>query len=133
MGYRGELQTPETLARNRELPGRSPLTLHQDFHAKILALNLTAMARYLTEVVARRHFEHRRHVYQTRWTNALSAMKNTLVRLLLPAGPDIDHLWRRLVELIARAADPIRPDRSFPRHHPGKLKTGFHMQYRRTA
>ena len=113
--------------------GRSPLALHQDFRAKILALNLTAMVRYVADIAARRYFEHRRHVYQTRWTNALSTMKNTLVRLLLQTAPNRDNLWRRVVELIARAADPIRPDRSFPRHRPGKLKTGFHMQYRRTA
>jgi hypothetical protein len=113
--------------------GRSPLVIAQDVHAKILALNLAAMVRLVADVVARRHFAHRRDPQQIRWTNTLSDMKNNLVRLLLHAPADVADLWRRLVHSMAIAVDAIRPDRSYPRPNPGKLKPGFHPQYKRTA
>jgi hypothetical protein len=113
--------------------GLSPLVVQQDVHAKILALNLVAMHRAMAQAVARRHFAHRRHEMQVRWTNALSALKNTLVCLLLHTGPAIENLWCRLITTLAKAVDGIRPDRIFPRHPPGQLKTGPHMRYKRTA
>ncbi len=113
--------------------GRSVLVIRQDFHAKILALNLAAMARLVADVAAKRHFQHRRYTQQVCWTEALSTMKNTLVRLLLHEEAAITDLWRRLIETLATAVDAVRPDRSHPRENPGRLKLGFHHAYKRTA
>ena len=35
------------------------MVIQQEFHPKILALNLTAMARLVADMVAKRHFKHR--------------------------------------------------------------------------
>ena len=113
--------------------GRSVLVIHQDFHAKILALNLAAMARLVADVAAKRHFQYRRYTQQVCWTDALSTMKNTLVRLLLHEETALTDLWRRLIETLAKAVDAVRPDRSHPRENPGRLKLGFHHGYKRTA
>ena len=48
-------------------------------------------------------------------------------------GPTLEDLWCRLIKRLACAVDGVRPDRLFPRDHPGKLKTGPHMRYKRTA
>lgn len=113
--------------------GLSPLALRQDFHAKILALNLAAMIRAVADQVAQRHFAHRRQSQQVRWTNTLSALKNQLVRLLLHSGPAVEELWYRLLGTLAGAVDGIRPDRQFPRDHPGRRKIGPHMRYKAIA
>jgi len=113
--------------------GRSVLVVRQDFHAKILALNLTAMARQVADVAAKRHFQHRRYTQQVCWTDALSTMKNTLVRLLLHEEATLNDLWRRLIETLATEVDAVRPDRSYPRENPGRLKPGFHHSYKRAS
>jgi hypothetical protein len=70
---------------------------------------------------------------QVRACSALSAMKDSLARLV-SADPDER---RELLELLTRsrsgAVEAVRPDRSFPRRNPGKLKPGFHPAYKRTA
>jgi hypothetical protein len=106
------------------------LAIRQDIHAKILAMNLTAMVRNVAQRLADRRFAYRKRQYQVRACSALSAMKNNLVRLLF-ADPDArpDLLTRSL----SVAVDAVRPDRSFPRNNPGKLKPGFHQAYKRTA
>ena len=109
------------------------LVVRQDFHAKILALNLTAMVRQVADVAAKRHFQHRRYTQQVCWTDALSTMKNTLVRLLLHEEATLNDLWRRLIETLATEVDAVRPDRSYPRENPGRLKLGFHHSYKRAA
>lgn len=113
--------------------GLSPLALRQDFHAKILALNVAAMLRAVADAVAKRHFAHRRRRQQVRWTNTLTALKNALVRLLLHDGPAIEALWCRLIATLGGAVDGSRPDRQSPRDNPGKRKIGPHMRYKATA
>ena len=63
--------------------GRTPWVLLQDFHAKIFAQNLTAIFVRLAQWLADARYQHRRHGYRINFANALSKMKNNLVRLFL--------------------------------------------------
>lgn len=113
--------------------GRSVLAVRQDIHAKILALNLAAMVRAVAQLLATRRFAARTRAYKVRGCAALSAMKHNLVRLLIGTSRDPGSLLKCLIQQLASAVDAIRPDRSFPRTNPGKIKPGFHLPYKRAA
>ena len=113
--------------------GRSVLAVQQDIHAKVLALNLASMVRGLAQLIASRRHAARRYAYQVRWTSSLSAMKHTLVRLLIGTVHAPSTLLTQAILALSDAVEAVRPDRQFPRRNPGKLKPGFHMPYRRTA
>jgi len=115
------------------LSGRSALAVRQDIQAKILAMNLAAMVRNIAQLLAERRFAHRKFRHQVRACSTLSAMKDNLVRVLLGDGDQQRRLLERLVLHLASAVDAVRPNRSFPRRNPGKLKPGFHPAYKRSA
>lgn len=110
--------------------GRSPWVIMQDLFAKIFAQNLTAIVTLLAQWLADERYQHRKHSYRVNFANALSKMKNTLVRLLLFSSP-LDLCWR-LLQKIARCVEAVRPGRSFPRNLKKVRVPGFQMQYRRT-
>ena len=110
--------------------GRSPWVLLQDFHAKIFAQNLTAIFVRLAQWLADARYQHRRHGYRINFANALSKMKNNLVRLFLETSP-LD-LSCRLLQRMADAVVAVRPGRKFPRDMKKVRVPGFQMQYRRT-
>ena len=132
-GVEEKIKRHKRWAEIENFSGQSVLSIRQDFHAKILAVNLAAMIRQVANYVARRHFAKRKHAMQVHWTAALSILKNTLVRLLLHETSALQELWTQLIRTLARCADIIRPDRSFARHQPGRLKLGFHPKYKRAA
>jgi len=109
------------------------LAVRQDVHAKILALNLTAMLRAVAQLIAALDFDSRKYAYQVVLCSALSAMKNNILRLVTGLTHDRMDLLSQLIRLLCSAGDAIRPDRSFPRSNPGKLRPGFHKAYRRAA
>ena len=110
--------------------GRSPWVLLQDFHAKIFAQNLTAIFVRLAQWLADARYQHRRHGYRINFANALSKMKNNLVRLFLETSP-LDLSWR-LLQRMADAVVAVRTGRKFPRNMKKARVPGFQMQYRRT-
>ena len=121
------------LAKIEKLSERSVLAVHQDIHAKILAMNPAAMVRNVGQLVAARRFTHRKFSYQVRACSALSAMKDNPVRLLLAEPEDRHALLETLIRTMSHAVDALRPDRSFPRHTPGRLMPGFHLAYKHTV
>ena len=107
--------------------GKSALTIDQDFHAKVLALNLTAvLARAAQDVVDDRCRDDI-HPKQVNLTHALCAMKGALIRLLTRSDPL--ELLRVLITAVARTVEPIRPGRSSPRRKGPRLH-GYHMAYK---
>ena len=113
--------------------GPSVLAIRQDIHAKILAMNLTAMVRNVAQLLAKRRFAPRKYDHQVRACSALSAMKHNLVRLVFSDPKERRGLLEDLAQSLSSAVEAVRPDRSFPRNNPGKLKPGFHPAYKRTA
>jgi hypothetical protein len=107
--------------------GKSALSIHQDFHAKVLALNLTAvLAHSAQEIVVDRHRDEC-HPKQINKTHALCAMKNAVVQLLTCATPMA--LLRRLIEIFANTVEPIRPRRSYARRKGPRLH-GYYTAYK---
>lgn len=82
--------------------GRSPWVVLQDFHAKIFAQNLTAIIACLAQWLADKRYRHRQHSYRINFANALSKMKNNLVRLFLHTSP-LELCWC----LMQRMADAV--------------------------
>ena len=68
--------------------GKSALTICQDFHAKVLALNLTAVLASTAQEIVDDRCRDDGHPKQVNMTYALCAMKNALVCLLTRA-----NLW----------------------------------------
>jgi hypothetical protein len=110
--------------------GRSPWVVLQDFHAKIFAQNLTAVIASLAQWLADERYRHRQHTYRINFANALSKMKNNLVRLFLHMSP-LELCWR-LLQRMADAVEAVRPDRTYRRHLKKVRVPGFQQQYRRT-
>ena len=105
--------------------GKSALTICQDFHAKVLALNLTAvLASTAQEIVDDRL--RRRSSQAGQHDLRAAAMKNALVRLLTRANPV--ELLRRLIDIVARTVEPVRPGRSYPRRKGPRLHGYYGLQ-----
>src|SRR3954463_13645571 len=107
--------------------GKSALTIDQDFHAKVLALNLTAvLARAAQDVVDDRCRDDI-HPKQVNMTPPLGPMRGALTRLLTRSDPL--ELLRALITPVPRPVEPIRPGRSSPRRKGPRLH-GYHMAYK---
>ncbi|GAB6042258.1 hypothetical protein JCM17961_29340 [Endothiovibrio diazotrophicus] len=110
--------------------GRTPHALLQDFHAKILAQNLTSIFVNLAQWLADVRYQQRKLSYRVNFANALSKMKNNIVRLFLCASPM--GLCLSLLEKISSSVEAVRPDRSFPRNMKNVQVPGFQENYKRT-
>ncbi len=110
--------------------GRSVLVVQQDFHAKVFMHNLAAMLVWVGQAIADRLYRHRRHGYQVNFADALSKMKNHLIRLLTQYTP-WDQLLRLLTQFVD-AVEAVRSDRSYPRNLRKIKLQGFQGNYKRT-
>lgn len=109
--------------------GLSAQTIKQDFFAKIFVLNLTAILTWVAQAIAERLYQTRKHSYRVNFANALSKMKDNVVRLFVFGSPR--QLLTTLVLAMANSVEAVRPDRSYPRNiKPAKLH-GFHPNYKR--
>ncbi|MDO8937978.1 MAG: hypothetical protein Q7U98_02345, partial [Methylicorpusculum sp.] len=73
------------------------MSVKQDFYAKVLSTNLTAMVANSSQRQVEKTTAHRQHDYQVNFAQALTKMKNTLIELLLLS---VQQLQRRLEVLI---------------------------------
>lgn len=110
--------------------GRSPLILLQDFHAKIFAQNLTSIFVFVAQWLADERYRQRKRTYRVNFANALSKMKNTLVRMFLQTSP-LELGWQLLGKL-ASTVEAVRPGRSYPRNLKKVRVPGFQGNYKRT-
>jgi uncharacterized membrane protein len=103
--------------------------VQQDFYAKIFVLNLAAVIAWVAQAIADRLYRARRRAYRVNFANALSKMKDNVVRLFVQGSPL--QLLTALVLSMASSVEAVRPDRSYPRKiKPAKLH-GFHPNYKR--
>ena len=106
--------------------GRSVEAVHQDVHAKILTFNLNSLAvRAAQEQVdekARRR--KRRHRYVVNRAQALSRMKDTVVRIVL--ARDKSGLIDQLIKSMAQNIEPVRKGR----HNPRKPRPAAGLRYK---
>lgn len=109
--------------------GLSAQIVQQDFYAKIFVLNLSSLISWVAQAMADRLYQTRKRTYRVNFANALSKMKDNVVRLFVFDSPGM--LLRSLVLAMAASTEAVRPDRSYPRKiKPAKLH-GFHPNYKR--
>lgn len=105
--------------------GKSALSVKQDFYAKIVAMNLTAlMALAAQQQVSSNTNKHQR-TYQINFAQALSKMKHTLVTLIHRSVIGVRKLLLETINYIALTVEAIRDGRSY-RRRLSKLKNKRH-------
>ncbi len=110
--------------------GLSAQFVFQDIYAKVFMVNLTAILARVAHAIADRLYQGRKHRYQVNFANALSKMKDNIVRLFLDIWPPT--LLGQLLSAMALSVEAFRPDRSYPRRiKPSKVQ-GFFPNYKRT-
>lgn len=109
--------------------GKSVLSVEQDFHAKILTQNLTALTATIANAQVQARTAHRSHPYKINLTEALSKMKYTVVLLLVRRS--IRSILTALIRVIAACIEPIRPDRKYPRKSRSSRRNRFNYCYKR--
>lgn len=110
--------------------GKSLLSVQQDFYAKILATNLTALMSLAAQARVDEQTQKRRHTYQVNHSRALSHMKQALGALLVNRGHRLSELIARTIKRISEHPEAVRPDRAFPRNVSRLHTNRFDMAYK---
>ena len=109
--------------------GKSSLSVYQDFHAKVLAKNLTWILASPAQESVEHESQDKKHAYQVNMTQAFSKSKDTLFLLFERPREILFQLIQAIHNLFKSAAEPIRPGRKFERKH--KInKREHHMNYK---
>jgi hypothetical protein len=97
--------------------GKSVLSIHQDFYAKVFSKNLTSVIAFPTRDSINQISAKRKYDYQINFTQALSKTKDVIVLLFQKTKTKITRLIAQLHNIFIRTTEPIRPGRKFPRNH----------------
>ena len=92
--------------------GRTPLAVKQDFHAAQLVKNLAMLMQHLLQPVVDQRQKSSKWRWKVNFTQAVSRMKNSLVKLL---NQPCAQGWRNLLTLVADCVSVVRPDRRYRR------------------
>jgi hypothetical protein len=111
--------------------GKSVLSVKQDFYAKVLSTNLTAMVANAAQQQVDKATAHRQHTYQVNFAQALSKMKNTLIELLLHSARKLQGKFAALIDYIACTIEPIRTGRRYSRSNSKSKNRIFYSNYKR--
>lgn len=112
--------------------GKSAHSIRQDFHAKIVATNLTALAVLAAqEQVTKATRTHQRE-YKVNFAQALSKMKHTLVMLLQQNRVQMRLLLAQLFRHIAQTKERVRGGRSYPRSRSAMRNNLYFNCYKRS-
>ena len=91
------------------------LSVQQDFYAKIVAMNLTALMAMAAQKTVGTKTQHHRLRYQINFAQAVSKMKHRLVDLIRRAHSDITSFIKQTIHYISKTIEAIREGRSAPR------------------
>jgi len=97
--------------------GQSTLSVYQDFHAKIFSKNITSMFALAAQKRVEETTATRAHRYKINFTQALSTMRDTIVFLFQKATSEVQSIVSDILETFAKAIEPVRPGRKYPRKH----------------
>lgn len=109
--------------------GKSPLSVYQDFHAKVFAKNLVALMAFHVKDVLDKPDGTKMYQYQINFTQALSKSKGVIALLFHDSSKRIRRLIADLQYIFQRTIEPIRPGRKYPREHKAKPRK-FFLQYK---
>jgi hypothetical protein len=129
-GVEEEYKTEKCRVEIENFSGLTAQAVVQDIYAKIFMVNLTAILAWVAQAIADRLYQGRKRRYQINFANALSKMKDNLIRLFLDVWPLT--LLTQLVSAMALSVEAVRPDRSYPRRIKPSKSQGFYPNYKRT-
>ena len=95
--------------------GKSALSVQQDFYAKIVAANLTALMTMAAQKTVTNETKQSKLDYQINFSQALSKMKHRMIALILQANNNISLFIYRTISYISKTIEAIRHGRSAPR------------------
>ena len=114
------------------LSGKSVLVIMQDFHAKILAGNLTAALALAGQRHLDKSLDAKKVSYQINLSQAFAKMKQYQVKVWMLSGVTLSRYLSALVQLFSQFKEQVRPDRSFPRTMTKFNKRRYWMHYKCT-
>lgn len=109
--------------------GKSVLSVKQDYHARILSLNLIAITVFVAKQSCLNESSRRKYRYQINFAQALSTMKDCVVKLLYGLISPLN--LSRLLKTVSQSLTAIRPDRCFARKKRGAGQRKFNPCYKR--
>ncbi len=95
--------------------GKSALSVQQDFYAKILAANLTALMTTASQKNISKKNKHLKLKYKVNFAQAISKLKHKMVHLILHAGTNIKPLIEQTICYIGKTIEAVREGRTAPR------------------
>lgn len=110
--------------------GKSVLAVEQDFHARVLLINLTNLFVLEADRRIARDTAHREHRYQANRHFALAQLRRYLPRLLL--GRAGIKLITKILQRLSSESEAVRPDRICPRDAK-PLRRGYPVAYKPVA
>jgi len=109
--------------------GKSPLSVYQNFHAKIFVKNLVSVLSFPVKSTLENSHTSKKYQYQINFTQALSKSKGVIALLFHESGKKIRRLIADLQYVFQRTIEPIRPGRKYPRNHKVRSRK-FFLQYK---
>ncbi len=109
--------------------GKSVHSVYQDFHAKVVSKNLTAVIATTTRKEIIKKSENLKYRHQINFAQALSKMKNTIVLLFSCTRNLVISYIEQIRTIFIQTTESIRPNRQYPRKHRVKQKR-FHFEYK---
>ncbi len=112
--------------------GKSALSIQQDFHAKIVATNLTALMAMAAQKKISSKTNPLKLPYQINFAQALSKMKHRIIYLIVHAHQNIQLFIERTVHYLSKTCESVRPGRVAPRRLKN-LKNDIHFPSYKSA
>ena len=105
--------------------GKSVHSVYQDFHAKMVSKNLTAIIASTTKEAIAEKSKHLVYSHQLNLAQALAHMKDSIVLLFVRSEKKVKHLVEKIRKLLVQTTESFRPNRKYPRNHRVKQKRFF--------
>jgi len=112
--------------------GKSALSIKQDFYAKIVASNLTAIMALAGQKKVKKKTEHCQKEYQINFAQTVSKMKHHLVRFILQATKGIQVQLEHMIDYISQSTEALRKGRAYPRRMKN-IKNDIHFPAYKSA
>lgn len=111
--------------------GKSALSIKQDFYAKIVSTNLTALMAMAAQKQVRKHTHKYRLTYQVNFAQAVSKMKHTVVALIYHSVAGVTELVKQTINYIALTYEAVREGRTYERRLSTTKNKLHHCGYKR--
>jgi len=112
--------------------GKSALSVQQDFYAKIVATNLTALMAMAAQKTITSKTKNLKLAYQINFAQALSKMKHRIIYLIVHAHNNTKAFIERTLLYLSQTSESVRAGRSAPRRLKN-LKNDIHYPAYKSA